>query len=374
MDKAWPRRVLIVVPGLSTGGSEKCVLNLVRHLPRESYAFDVVGFRGGPMYALLAEQGCRVHLIRKRPGIDLSLTAKLLRIIRRSRIELVNTHHFMPLFYTFPAAKGLRVPVVHVEHSKWEIEQLGPFWRRVFRLMVLRLDGMVSISRELQRFVTERYGPREGFRPILNGISLDEFDVKMDRQAKRLAFGVQDGEFLVGCVANLRAEKNHEMLLRGFAAAHRKQGRLRLMVVGDGPRMPVLEALSRDLGVRDRVIFSGERSDANELYRIFDAYCLTSLYEGLPLTILEAMASRVPVIGTDVLGIREVIDDGQTGYLVALNAWQELGGRIDAVSKLSARDRRRMVERAHRKVTEEYSIERSAGEYDRLFQMVLSHA
>src|SRR5205823_4337247 len=119
--------------------------------------------------------------------------------------------------------------------------------------------------------------------------------------------------------ANLRPQKNHESLLRAFAKLLPVVPEAWLVLVGDWERRPMLEALAGSLGIRDRVKFLGCRLDVPELYPVFDVYCLPSHYEGMPLTVLEAMSAGKPVVGTRVVGIQEVITDGQTGLLAAPN-------------------------------------------------------
>ena len=121
---------------------------------------------------------------------------------------------------------------------------------------------------------------------------------------------------MVGIVGNLREQKNHANLIRAFRGMLDAGVAARLLIIGEGALRAELTAMRDALGMQEDVQFLGARLDIAELYRVMDVYCLSSRYEGLPLTILEAMASGVPVVGTDVAGIREIVQHGKTGVLV----------------------------------------------------------
>jgi glycosyltransferase involved in cell wall biosynthesis len=156
-------------------------------------------------------------------------------------------------------------------------------------------------------------------RVVYNGVDVHRFGHPYDGAAKRRELDIPADAWVIGLVANLRPQKNHEALLRAFAQLRTAVPEAWLVLVGDWERRPGLEALADTLGIRDRVRFLGYRLDVPELYAAFDAYCLPSHYEGMPLSLFEAMSAGKPVVATRVVGIREFIADGETGLLVPPN-------------------------------------------------------
>jgi glycosyltransferase involved in cell wall biosynthesis len=183
--------------------------------------------------------------------------------------------------------------------------------------------------------------PAGRVRVIYNGVDVDRFSAPYDRIAKRRKIGIPSEAWVVGLVASLRPQKNHPLLLHAFERVLPDVPEARLVLVGDGEMRAPLEALADHLKIRERVHFLGSRLDAHELFSTFNVYCLPSRYEGMPLTVFEAMAAGKPVVATRVIGIQEVVADGQTGLLVPpddpdalaralLRIWADpaLGGRL----------------------------------------------
>ena len=362
--------VLFVLPTLGTGGSERVVLNLCLHLG-PNYVSIVAAFRDGALRKEMTDAGIQVHILNRRSGIDLMLIVKLARLIKSHQVKIVNSHHFVSLFYAFWAARLTRIPIIHTEHSRWEMEDLTPFWDRWFRFFLKRTEAVSAVSEASYTYIQNVYGVEEQrVTLILNGIDDNLFKKAKEETVRRASLGLKAQDIIIGTVGNLRKEKNQELLIRALAIIKDRGGSFKALFIGDGPCRSDLEILAAELKVDDKVIFLGTRRDVPHLYGLFDIYCLTSRFEGLPLTLLEAMAAGVPVIGTDVLGIKEVITDNENGLLVPDNDPEQLSKAILILAG-SVTLRNTLAEHGRRLVCDRYNLNKFVRNYERLFQGVI---
>jgi glycosyltransferase involved in cell wall biosynthesis len=203
---------------------------------------------------------------------------------------------------------------------------------------------------------------------IPNWIDLDAFDLR-DRHQLRQTLGIGTNEKVVGCIANLRPEKNHKLLISAFSSVTRSMANARLVLVGVDCMEGEIQRFALQSGASDKILFLGKRDDVPDLLNIFDIFCLPSVYEGLPLTILEAMASSVPIIGTDVLGINEVVVNNVNGLLVPSNNVEKLSESI-LLLLTDEHLRNRLSQNARKYVDKNYDLNKKVEEYERLFRMV----
>ena len=351
------------------GGSERVVYDLARKLDPIAYDVFVISFSDGPVRNLYEEFGATVHVIAKKAGFDLSLVSALRRVLLEEKVEVVNAHHFGPFFYTYLAAMGSRIKLVYTEHSKWQLEQLPPFKKLLNRLMLSRTDAVVAISKQIEDYYLHRLLVKKGrVHFITNGIDVSFFRGR-DGRYLRQELGITEREKVVGVVANLRPEKNHRLLISAFCSMAKSVEEIRLILVGfDCMNGELQEFAARDQA-SDKVLFLGARHDVPELLSLFDIFCLPSVHEGLPLTVLEAMAAGVPVVGADVMGINEVITHEVNGLLFSSN---DEGALTDALLRL-LRDKdlqSRLARAGESFVAEHFSLDEKVNAYDRLFGLV----
>ena len=328
--------VLIFLTVFGTGGTEHMVADLVTHLDPARFHVFACSLRGGQFGESLTARGCPVYTLsvpingdvhRAHPLAKLQAmrarVAGLEALIERHRIDILHTHHLTPLLHAFLASRraGRRWGWVHTEQIRPDVDVEYARWiERVGRWLLRRPDIVTGASDAVGAYLLDVAGvAADRVRVIHNGVDIERYSQPHDSAAKRRELGIPADAWVIGLVANLRPQKNHESLLRAFAKLLPVVPEAWLVLVGDWERRPMLEALAGSLGIRDRVKFLGCRLDVPELYPVFDVYCLPSHYEGMPLTVLEAMSAGKPVVGTRVVGIQEVITDGQTGLLVAPN-------------------------------------------------------
>lgn len=205
---------------------------------------------------------------------------------------------------------------------------------------------------------------------IANGIAMPEVPTAADRARARHEIAASDDDFVVGIVARLSAQKAHDVLFAAVAKAACEVPRIRLVVIGGGDRESELRALAGELGIDERTRFLGVRRDVADLLPGLDVACLSSVHEGVPITLIEAMAAGLPVIATDCGAVRDLVVDGETGFVVPVGDADQLGERL---VRLSGDDAARVRLGAHgrQRAEQHHDIGCTAAGYEDLLQQLI---
>lgn len=302
------------------GGLEMTTLNLCRGLRARGYTSAVVAMDGGGETLDLARrEGFDCVALSGRRIASPRFHARVLHELRRLRPRVVHTHHFSSLLNSFPAG-ALSRPFhrVHTEHScQYLTEQ--PRHRRTLRWASRRVDVFVSVASSMARFYADEVGVAPTrLRVIPNGIDTDRFQPVADRTARdrlRRRLGIPEG-IVVGAVGRLADVKNYELALRAIAGLRSHCPDLSLVLIGDGENRAALEQQARQLGLEGRVLFPGWRHDTDDWLRAFDIFALTSTSEALPLAVLEAMATGLPIVSTAVGDVTGLVNEAGCGSCV----------------------------------------------------------
>jgi L-malate glycosyltransferase len=370
-------RILFVMLQLDAGGSERVVLDLVRSLDAGRYEPYVAAFKGGALAAPLQAMARKVFLIDKKKRLDFTAMGELAGIIRKNRIDLVNAHHYMPCFYSFPGARILnRKKLVYTEHSVPEVEEVaGGIHGRIFTCMLSGLHAVIGVSREITAKFKESYpGHQRKFLTLANGVDIERFKERGSREEIRRRWGLAERDFVVGVVANFRRVKNHLCLVQAVARLRDSYPQVRLLLAGAGfpgdqeNSLPEVDSAIRASGLENRVIMAGYQDNVPELLQAMDLFCLPSLSEGLPVSLLEAMAAGIPVIGSRVRGITEVVRHGETGLLFPANDPEALAKIIEA-SVLESEQSRRMAEKAFAYVEANHALGAWIAGFEKIMQL-----
>lgn len=311
-------RILHVVPDLVPYGLERVVASLVKWRDRERFQVDVVSLYGemeGSLGSVLERAGARIFYLDKRRGFDHRMFTRFSGVLKLAQPHVVHTHNYV-LRYTLPPSILQRVPVqVHTIHNvaHREVDFAGRMLQKwAFRGKV----HPVAIANEVAHSFRKVYGLE---RPALipNGIGVDDFIMPPHtREDWRKREGFAPDDLLFTCVARLFAQKNHKTLLEAFAAGPASMPNAKLILAGDGELLTALEAQACELRIRDRVHFLGRRQDVPSILAASDVFVLSSLWEGNPLSVMEAMAAGRASVVTSVGGIPELLEDDKHGYVV----------------------------------------------------------
>ena len=365
--------VVHVIHSLDVGGTENGLVNLMNAHAGELRQSVVAITMGGALGDRLPT-GVALHCLRKRPGIDMRCLVRLIVLLRRLRPDIVHSRNW-GAFDAVPAARLARVPVViHGEHGREAADPhgLNPKRRRVRRVLGPLVDRFVAVSHDLRRWLIDVVGlPAPKVLTIHNGVDTGRFSGD-GREAGRAALGAPPGAVVVGTVGRLDPVKDQAGLLEAFARVQPGHPGARLVVVGEGPCRAELMALTATLGIGPRVRFLGERTDVPLLLKGMDLFVLPSIAEGISNTILEAMATGLPVIATRAGGNPELVEDGITGALVPARDRAALAEVLAAYLRDSVRRAARGAA-GRRRATAHFDLGRMATEYRQLYLDLARH-
>ena len=315
----------------------------------------------GAMADEFREHGITVDRVVKRGGLDPTLVPRLTRALRRHHADVVHTHNPLPLIYGALAARLSGAAAIHTKHG---INPGSRGHRLLRRGAAWLTHAFVAVSDTTeQQARAQNDAPTARLHTIANGIRLDRYHPDpAARAATRTELGLGDA-WVVGTVGRLDGAKNQAMLVR--AIGPRLSSSLRLVIVGDGPARAEVEAEIAKLAEPRWVVLTGRRMDVPQIMPAFDVFVMSSKTEGLPLVVPEAMAVGLPIVTTAVGGLPGVVDEGETGLLVAVDQ-AALGA---ALGKL-ADDHdlaRAMGKRAREVALGRYSSERMVDAYLALY-------
>jgi glycosyltransferase involved in cell wall biosynthesis len=365
-------RILQLIPSLPVGGAERMLLQLVSNLDPSRYEITVASLHrlGTTMERDFAAAGFDVLFLEKRLGFDPRMFGRVAGVIRRVDPHLLHTHRPV-LQYALPSLLGkLRQRTVHTVHNVAEREVTGRAAQVGHWLAIRAGVAPIAICQSVADSIWRVYGVRA--RAIIpNGIPVAQFATpSIPRQAWRTRQGIPHDALVFTCVARLSAQKNVGALLQALAAMDRRRDPV-LLVCGDGEEQGRLEAEAGRLGVAERVRFLGSRADVPEVLGASDVFVLPSLYEGHPLSVMEAMAAGRPVIATTVGGVPELVQPGETGLLVPPGDTSALAAAMDQLAR-SEEERGRLGRRGAQVAAERFDVSHMAAAYDRLYQSMLS--
>lgn len=317
--------VVHVIHRLATGGLENGLVNLINRTPPERYRHAVVCLTdAGPFADRITREGVTIVSLERQPGHSFKLYWRLWSVLRKLRPSVVHTRNLAALEAQVPAVFVAGTRRVHGEHGRDVFDLHGTnrkynLLRRAIRPLV---QQYIAVSRDLASWLETTVGASpDRVRQIYNGVARDVFHPRRGERMDLAPAGFMPPDArVIGTVGRLAEVKDQATLIRGFASAVRGKPewrqRLRLVVVGDGPLRPKLESCIREQGVEGMVWIAGDRDDVPDLLRMMDIFVLPSLGEGISNTILEAMASGLPLIATRVGGNPELVDEGINGQLV----------------------------------------------------------
>lgn len=320
-----PLLIAHVVYHLGVGGLENGLVNLINRLPASRFRHLIVSLTDYTDFAQRIERNdVEIVALHKPPGHDWRMFLRLYRLFRERRPDIVHSRNLAALEAQFPAWLA-RVPYrIHGEHGRDVSDMDGTSRKYIVQRRLLRpfVNHYIALSRDLERYLVKKIkvSPRTITR-IINGVDVERFYPATDPGRKALPEGFAGKDDLViGTVGRLEPIKDQRTLVRAFISLAEcypeLAGSSRLVIVGDGSTRQELQQLISENGLDDQVWFAGARDDVPQLMRDMDIFVLPSLAEGISNTIMEAMASGLPVVATDVGGNTELVIENETGHLV----------------------------------------------------------
>lgn len=380
-DPQDPRPLIAhIVYRFDTGGLENGLVNLINRMDPGAYRHMVLALTEVTDFRhRLQRDDVSCLALHKGPGHGFGLWPSLWRELRRHRPAIVHTRNLAALEMQ-PAAWAARVPVrIHGEHGRDvdDLEGLSRRHQRLRRVFAPFVQHHVALSQDLAGYLHQRVGlASERISQIYNGVDADRFRASIDgpRPIAGAPFA-SPAHWLVGTVGRMQEVKNPGLLARAFIRALALQPamreRLRLVMVGEGPLRAQAQVLLDEAGLSGMAWLPGERDDVADVMRGLDCFVLPSLAEGISNTILEAMATGLPVLATAVGGNPELVTAGRTGELVP-------AGDVEAMAQALLRlanepDRARAMGRAGREEVERrFSLQAMVAAYQGLYDRQLA--
>ncbi len=310
-------RMAQIIHGMGIGGMERVTVDLCRNL-RDRYDIAVYCTHMlGPLTRELDALGIpAVHDPVRRRSDHWFRPVKIWQFLRRFRPDVVHTQHAAAFLDSALAARVAGVPVlVHTDHSKWYPEKKR---HMVAERWLSRLcDAFCAVSEHTKGDLAQwEKIPASKITVVYNGFDFENLPGPADRAELRAALNVPDGAPLIGSVARLQWQKGHDLLLDAMKLVLEARPDARCVIVGGGAKEQDLRDQAARLGFGDRVILTGWRNDAVRYLAAIDLFVMSSNFEGMPVSLLEAMAVGLPVVSTAVGGVPEVVEGGRTGLLV----------------------------------------------------------
>jgi glycosyltransferase involved in cell wall biosynthesis len=341
-SESAPARILWVTKGLGRGGAERLLVSLAKRLDRSRFDLEVAYLLPwkDALVPELESLDVPVHCLGGSRSFDMRWVSRFRSLVRQGRFDLLHSH---TPYVAIGARTIRRPPIVHTEHNTWGTYRPSTRWMNRLtyprNAAVIAVSHAVALSIELPPFV--RTWPP--VHVIHHGAELSAYRPPTPEMCirARTALGLRRDALVVGTVGNLTRKKDHRTLLEATARAASHHPEIQLVLVGSGPLERTVRDDSRSLGLIDRVVFAGSRDDVADLLPAFDVFALSSRNEGLPISLLEAMAAGVPCAATSVGGVPEVIDDGNEGLLVPAGDSDALADALSTL--LGAPDLRRAI-------------------------------
>jgi len=349
------------------GGLENGVVNIVNGMADSPFDHVVIALSEATEFADRLRDGISVHALKKRPGKDYGAYVRLYRLLRRLRPDIVHTRNIGTMDCAFVAFLA-RVPVrIHGEHG-WDVNDpdgTNPKYRFLRRVLHRFVHRIVTVSADLERWLIDTIGISSNkVQHICNGVDTERFRPGASGEAS------QGGDVIVGSVTRFSEIKDPLNLVEAFVELQQNGGCARLVMIGDGELHESALQRLRNAGIESLAWLPGSRDDIPELLRSMDVFVLGSLREGISNTILEAMASGLPIVASDTGGNGELVEDGVNGSLVPPGNCNELARAIrDYVD--DAERRLRHGKASRERVLSRFSIRAMVENYRNLYEDAL---
>jgi glycosyltransferase involved in cell wall biosynthesis len=360
-------RVLHVGRAAQGYGAERVVVELLRRLATTDIDVGLLTLFEAPVEARAALPFPLLHAGRKRPG-DPFFLPRLIREMRHFAPDVVHTHTLAGKYWGRVAAVAARIScIVHTEHNPCDFRNRPALSRAADRLLNRASSKVITFFAEQSEALRAfEHLPASKLVVIPNGLVTSEREPG-DAQAVRQRLGIAADQFVVLLVGRMEFQKNHILALRAFASlSQATRSRMLMLFAGAGENEEMLRGMTHALDLAEHVRFLGYRNDVPEILAASDLLLMTSWFEGMPLALLEAMLAGVPIVSTPWIGARNMLGDGQFGFLTAGYEPAQVAAEIERAASHPAL-RRETAERARRRVQQEYDIDRMADAYRDLY-------
>jgi len=366
-------KILHIISSGGMYGAEAVILNMSRTLNAGSHSsiLGVFSNSANPNLQLnevAIQQGLESNLIPCKGQIDLTVPASIRELAARTKADIVHAHGYKADLYAWFAMRGSATPLVSTCHTWYDNDLLVSLYGMADRLVLRSYAAVVAVSDEVRQRLLKAGVGKDKIHMVRNGIDLRPFNSAAPSLKQNLDPGNPP---IIGLIGRLANEKGVDLFLRAAARVLTEIPSARFVVVGEGPDRDKLESLIDELNIRESCTMLGRRDDMPSVYASLDIMVSSSRQEGLPMAILEGMASSLPLIATPVGEVPTVVIDGRTGVLTPSEDIESLTANIVKLLRNPAQ-RERLGAAARNLIEAEYSAERMTADYLRVYQAAVT--
>lgn len=358
-------RILQIMPEFGLAGAERMAENLTLSQIKAGHIVKVVSFYDyhSAITDNLESKGVEIIYLNKKGGVDLSVIGRLKNVIESYSPDVIHTHRYI-LFYTLLARKrtSVKAPIVHTVHNEAK-KELNFAYRKINNLLFLISKCYpVALTKEIKETIIDEYVGIKDLPIIMNGVNTDNVQpIKTDYKVPQETFNILH-------VGRFAEAKNHETIIDAFAEFHQRHQKATLTFFGEGVKFEsVKDKVKRDK-LTDCIFFKGVDGKVTSHFHEYDVFILPSLFEGMPITIIEAMAAGMPIIASNVGGIPDIITNGKNGILIK----PEKEEIVEALNKLACNEElRKRLGEAALESSKLYTSDQMAKEYVNYYQTLI---
>ncbi|MCM8832406.1 MAG: glycosyltransferase [Candidatus Omnitrophica bacterium] len=361
-------KICFIIGTLEIGGAEKQLYLLIKNLNKEMFDVFLIALRDGRMRKDFQEI-TKLYILKKRFKFDLTILFNLIRIIKKEKPDVLHTFMFTSNTWGRLAGIFCKVPVIIAS------ERSADLWKRWYHNLIDKIlfrftDRIICNSNEVKNIYIKRInGEKKKFEVIYNGIEIEKYETIKQNLILKDAFGIKNQKIIL-TGGRLSFEKNLEKFLHVAKIVKEKFKNVKFLIVGEGDQKVKLKKLAKNLNIQDDVIFTGYRDDLPELIKISDIVVLISLWEGMPNLIIEGMLCKKPVICTKIGGGKEIIKDGENGFLIDPKNQKEIVEKI--LFLLNNEEKSKIFgQNGYNYAKKTFSLEKMIESYQNLFIEVL---
>ena len=369
------KNIMLIIETGGPGGGEQVFLNLVKNIDREQFNLSAILFNEGWLYDQLTVHKIKTTIISSKRSWDLNLLYRLIRSCNRQNIDIIHSHYMGANLYAGLVGAILRIPVVATFHN----ELILAWWKyRYSRLKHFIIRNFTSKVVLVADFMKQDYMeiagiPSSKLSIIYNGIKTSIEKNDFDSTSLRKGLGLSGDDLLIGHIANFRIPKGHRFLIEAAGLVCKKLKNVKFLLIGDegdGSLKGEIQDLITKMGLTNNVRLLGFRDDIQQLLNLIDIFVLPSTSEGLPLSVIEAMAASKPVVATNVGGLAEIVIPDKTGYLVEAGNVHALAEKLLILLADEGR-RGQMGEQGRKAVERKFSLDVMIDKYQKLYAELL---
>lgn len=320
-------KVLEVIRQGKIGGGESHLLDLIYFFNKKEIKPICLSFTDGEMINRLTQMGVKCHVIDTDKPFDISIQSKIIKLIKEEGIELIHAHGSRAASNIIYPVRKLNLPFIYTVHG-WSFHDDQPFIIKKIRSWSERLichfaNQVICVSQSNKDTGQAAFGLKHA-RVIENGVNLDRFNPHTQYKSLREEFGFSQSDFVIGFIARCTKQKNPIVFLESLIEAHHINSSIKGIFIGEGEMDPEVDDFIKKHHMNDYLFRSQFRTDVPELLHTIDVYCLPSLWEGLSIALLEAMAMEKAIVATPTDGTCELIQNKKNGLIIPFNNVQSL--------------------------------------------------